>query len=130
MKVMEKYYPYRKAGITMLVLGAGIAAGGGIGFGVAAQSQYDLYDANTTTAKINQAILEGKTQKQYLDEVNRYKDKGKAYKTTAIITGIGGGAMAVTGIILMLIPKEREVLKKMSFRVNKDGFYASLRWDF
>jgi len=129
-KVKEKYYPYKWAGISMVIVGAGILIGGTTGFAVASDSNYDKYTKWTTDEKILESIAGGVSEEKYLDSVNKYKDKGDLYRTLSIVSGVAGGTIMITGIIIAAIPKEREVLKKVSFITDGKGFYAGIGFDF
>lgn len=129
-KTKEKYYPYKWAGISMVIVGAGILIGGTTGFAVASDSNYDKYTKWTTDEKILESITSGVSEEKYLDSVNKYKDKGDLYRTLSIVSGVAGGAIMITGIIIAVIPKEREVLKKVSFITDGKGFYAGIGFDF
>ncbi len=129
-KVKEKYRPYLKTGIILSVIGVGLSVGGFFGFNAVSSHQYDLYLKNTTDIAISNAILQGKTKEDYLEEINKYKTKGDRYKTLAITSGITGGILAISGIVLILIPREREILKKVSFFVSDNAFYAQLNLNF
>jgi TPR repeat protein len=129
-KVKDKYYPYWKGGVTMIVIGAGLILGGVTGFELAANSQYDEYKIRTTDAKIIEAIKLGKSQDDYLKSVNKYKDKEELYHKLAIVSGVTGGALIISGIITAAVTKEREVLKKVSFSTDGKGFYAGLGFEF
>jgi len=129
-KEKEKYHPYLKGGVTMIVLGAGLILGGVTGFQLASNSKFDSYNSRTTDAKIVEAITSGVNQEDYLKSVNKYKDKGELYNKLAIVSGVTGGVLIISGIITASVTKEREVLKKVSFSTDGKGFYAGLGFEF
>lgn len=128
--VKEKYHPYKWVGIGIAVAGAGILVGGVTGFTLAADDNYREYERLTTDEKVFEAANAGVPKETYLKTVNEYKDKGDKYKNLSIASGVVGGALIVTGIVLAFIPGEREVMKKVSFSTDGKGFYASLGFEF
>ncbi|MDX9805223.1 MAG: hypothetical protein RBT87_05245 [bacterium] len=128
--VKEKYHPYKWLGIGIAVAGAGILVGGVTGFTIAADDNYGEYERLTTDEKVTEAANAGVPKETYLKTVNEYKDKGDKYKNLSIASGVVGGALIVTGIVLAFIPGEREVMKKVSFSTDGKGFYASLGFEF
>lgn len=129
-KTLEKYYPYKWIGFGLVIAGAAIVVGGVTGFSLASQNKYDEYEGLTTDEKIFEAVTSGIPQDEYLKKVNDYKDKGDLYKNLSIVSGVAGGALIITGVIIAVIPKKREVLKDVSFMADDKGFYASLGFEF
>jgi len=130
LNVSEKYHPYWKGGVTMIALGVGLILGGVTGFELAANSKFDAYNSRTTDKKIFEAITTGISQEDYLKSVNKYKDKGDLYNKLAIVSGLTGGALIISGIITAAVTKDRGVLKKVSFSTDGKGLFAGLRFEF
>ena len=131
---IKKYHrPYLKAGISFLAVGAAITAGGIAGFHIASEQQFNEYRKMKTSDKASAAVAAGMNHAEYLEKANNYRDKAKTYRKWEIASGIIGGSLFVTGVILVAIKKEvprNFALKDFSVSPSNNSFYASLGFEF
>ena len=130
----KKYYhPHLTSGISFLTIGAVITVAGIAGFHVASEKKFDEYKKMKTSDKASAAVAAGMNHAEYLEKANNYRDKAKTYRKWEIASGIIGGSLFVTGVILVAIQKEvprNFALKDFSVSPFNDGFYASLGFEF
>ena len=128
------YHPYKIAGISLIVAGAVIAAAGVAGFHVASDKEFDKYKKMNTYDSVSDAVSSGFSQAAYIDKANGYRNKAKTYRALEIMSGVAGGAVLVTGIVLAVIKKEKSEgkisLTDISVMPSNEGFYASLGFGF
>ena len=130
----KKYYhPHLTSGISFLTIGAVITVAGIAGFHVASEKKFDEYKKMRDSDKASAAVAAGMNHAEYLEKANNYRDKAKSYRKWEIASGIIGGSLLVTGVILVSIRKEvprNFALKDFSVSPSNDGFYASLGFEF
>ena len=128
------YHPYKIAGISLIVAGAVIAAAGVAGFHVASDKEFDKYKKMNTYDSVSDAVSSGFSQAAYIDKANGHRNKAKTYRALEITSGVAGGAVLVTGIVLAVIKKEKSEekisLTDISVMPSNEGFYASLGFGF
>ena len=130
--VKETYYPYKAAGISLIVVGAVVAAAGVAGFHVAYDKELDKYKDFTSSSMAGNYV-DAWTKEKYVSEANKHRDKANMFRALEITSGIIGGAALVTGIALIAIKKEKPQsvsLTSISFTPSNEGFYASLGFEF
>ena len=127
------YHPYKAAGISLIVVGAVVAAAGVAGFHVASDKEYDKYKKFTEYSTAYD-YAENWSKEGYVDEANKHRNKSNTYRILEITSGAVGGALFVTGIALTAIkkekPEEKISLTNISFTPSNEGFYASLGFEF
>lgn len=129
----QTYHPYKAVGISLIVVGAVVAAGGIAGFHVASDKEVDKYRKMKNFSTAQEAVSEGLSGSEYLSRANKYRDKAKTFQILEITSGAVGGALLVTGIALAAIKKEKPQnlsLSNISFTPSNGGFYASLGFEF
>ena len=130
---MNTYRPYKIAGISLIAAGAVVAAAGVAGFHVAADKKLSKYKDMTHSEKVSAADKQ-KGYDEYLKKANGYRDDAKTFRALEIASGALGGALVVTGVVLVLIKKEKTdekvSLSNFSLVPANEGFYASLGFDF
>ena len=130
----KKYYhPHLTSGISFLTIGAVITAAGIAGFHVASEKKFNEYKKMKTSDKASAAVAAGMNHAEYLEKANNYRDKAKSYRKWEIASGIIGGSLFVTGVILVAIKKEvprNFALKDFSVSPSNNSFYASLSFEF
>lgn len=129
----EMYHPYKTAGISLMVVGAVVAAAGVAGFHIASDKEYDKYKKMTDPDTSAEARQEGLSKEEYLNRANNHRKKSNTYRILEITSGAIGGAAFVTGIALTAIKKEKPkkfALTNLSVTPANDGFYASLGFEF
>ena len=130
----ETYHPHLKAGISLIVVGAAVAAGGIAGFHIASDKEFDKYKKMKDYDNAASAIAEGEKESEYLDRAKKYRNKANTYRYLEIAAGVIGGELFLTGIILTAIKEkktEKDVtLTNISAAPSKDGFYASVGFEF
>lgn len=132
-KKAATYHPYKTAGISLIVAGALVTAAGVAGFHIASDKEYDNYKkmGELNTAKEKASDL---TKEEYINKANNYRNKSNTYRILEISSGAFGGALLVTGVVLMAIKKEKHdkkvSLTNLSVIPANDGFYAALGFEF
>ena len=128
------YRPYKTAGISLIVVGALVAAGGIAGFHIATDKQLDKYKKIKDCDTLYDALVkEGLSSDEYFNKYNRYRDKAKTFRALEITSGVIGGSLLVTGIVFTAIKKEKTQdvsLTNISVMPSNEGFYASLGFEF
>ena len=127
----ETIRPYKTAGISLLVTGAVVGALGGVSF-------YGMQKAEKDRKKYRDLYLSSSTQEDFEKYRKKSKDADKQRKTYTILGGVGlgvGGALIVTGVVLMVIKKDNPydgefALSNFSIAPANDGFYASIGFEF
>lgn len=126
----------RNSGISLIVIGTVIAAGGVAGFSIESDREHDRYKSMTTSAAIGNAINNGEDKASYINRADKHREKSNLYRNLAITSGVIGGAVAITGVTLTVLGiKKRNHLmnkkiKSVSFVPVEKGFFASLSFDF
>lgn len=90
--------PFIITGAVLTGVGAALALGGGIGFGVAAA------DRSASVDEVNDGNPQGLT----FAEVQTLDDEGRRFETFQIVTAAAGAAVAVTGVALLAIGLKRK----------------------
>ena len=101
--------PLIVAGASLLGVGAALALGGGLGLGFAARDRSDRVDAVTPGNN-----PEGLT----LSELEDLDAQGRTFEVWQIVTAAGGGAVAVTGAVLLGVGLARRGKAKASAAVR------------
>jgi predicted ribosome quality control (RQC) complex YloA/Tae2 family protein len=131
---VETYHPHKTAGISLIVAGAAVAAGGIAGFHIASDKEFDKYKKMKDYDNAFEAVNQGEKESEYLNRAKKYRKKANTYRSLEIAAGIIGGELFLTGIILAAIKEkktEKEVtLTNISATPSKDGFYASVGFEF
>jgi len=129
----ETYHPYKAAGISLMVAGAVVAAGGVAGFHIASDKEYDKYKKFTEYSTAENYVGSWSKEK-YVSEANKHRNKSNTYRILEITSGAFGGALLVTGVVLTAIKKEKQdktvSLTNLSVAPANDGFYASVGFEF
>ena len=134
-EIMEKpkktatYHPYKKAGISLMVVGAAVVVGGVSGFHFASDTEYDEYKKFKSSSKAqNYASLS-----KYKKDANTHRNLSNTFRILEITSGAVGGAALITGIVLTAVKKEKQrniSLTNISVTPSNEGFYASIGFDF
>lgn len=90
--------PFIITGAVLTGVGAALALGGGIGFGVAAA------DRSASVDDVNGGNPDGLT----FDEVQTLDEEGRRFETFQIVTAAAGAAVAVTGVALLAVGLKRK----------------------
>lgn len=123
----------RNSGISLIVIGTVIAAGGVAGFSIEFGRERDKYNIMSKPATISNT---GEDPTSYQNRANKLRDKANLYMNLAITSGVVGGAVAVTGVALTVIGINKrnhlmsKKIKSVSFVPVEKGFFASLTFDF
>ena len=129
----ESYHPYKAAGISLIVVGAVVAAAGVAGFHVAYNKELDNYKKMTETS-IAAGYVGNLSKSEYVDKANKYRKNANTFRALEVTSGILGGTLLITGIALTAIKKEKPEdkisLTNLSFTPSNEGFYASLGFEF
>jgi len=127
---VETYHPHLKAGISLIVIGAAVAAGGVAGFHFASDNEFDKYKKMTDYDNAVSAVAAGEDWKEYSNRAGRYRNRSNTYRSLEIASGIAGFEMIVVGIIISAIKDEKKTekvfLSDISLSPSKEGFYASV----
>ena len=127
------YRPYKAAGISLIVVGAVVAAAGVAGFHVAYDKEYDNYKKMTKTGTAA-GYVGNLSKSEYVDKANKYRKNANTFRALEVTSGILGGSLFITGIALTAVKKEKPEdkisLTNVSFTPSNDGFYASMGFEF
>ena len=132
-KAVETYHPFTKIGISFIVTGAALFAGGIAGFHIASDREFDKYKKMKDYDNAAAAVAEGEKESDYVDRAKKYRKKANDYRTLEITAGVIGGELLLTGIILAAIKAEKndEVsITGISVSPSKEGFFASVGFEF
>ena len=125
-------HPYIKEGISFVVVGAAVVAGGVAGFHLAAENKYSKYKQKEHNAE--EAVANGISGEDYLGAAQELRKEANIFRALEIASGIIGGGLLVTGVILTAIsrPKKNKALLFNNFYVSadEDSFYTSLSFEF
>ena len=124
--------PYKVAGISLIVVGAVVAAAGVAGFHVASNKEYDKYKKYTDSG-VAANYTGSLTESQYVSKANEHRSSSNTFRVLEITSSAVGGAVLVTGIILTAVKKEKPQnvsLTNISVTPSNEGFYASLGFEF
>jgi len=130
---VETYHPHLKTGISLIVIGAAITAGGVAGFHIASDKEFDKYKKMNDYDNAAAAVAEGEKEKQYLERANNYRKKSNIYRDLEIASAVIGGELLLTGIIITAIKSKKTedlALTDISVAPSKEGFYASVGFEF
>ena len=130
---VETYHPHKKAGISLIVAGAAIMAGGIAGFHIASDKEFDKYKKMKDYDNAFEAVTNGEKESEYLDRANNYRKKANTYRALEIAAGVIGGELFLTGIIMTAIKAEKTediALTNISVAPSNDGFYAAVGFEF
>ena len=130
---IETYHPHLKAGISLIVAGAAIAAGGVSGFHFASDKEFDKYKKMKDYDNALEAVTNGEKESEYLNRAKKYRNKANTYRSLEIAAGIIGGELFLTGIILTAIKAEKTddvSITSISVSPSKEGFFASVGFEF
>ncbi len=127
------YRPYNAAGISLIVVGAVVAAAGVGGFHVAYNKEYDKYKKFTESSTAADYV-DNWSKERYVSEANKHRNKSNTFRALEVASGILGGSLFITGIALTAVkkekPEEKISLTNILFTPSNDGFYAALGFDF
>ena len=127
------YHPYKATGISLIVVGAVVAAAGVAGFHVAYDKEYDNYKKMTKSSTAA-AYVNDLDKSEYVDKANKYRKNANTFRALEVTSGILGGSLFITGIALTAVKKEKPEdkisLTNVSFTPSNDGFYAALGFEF
>lgn len=129
----QTYHPYKGAGITLIVIGAVIGAGGVAAFHILSDKEYKEYKEYTYYSNAFSAVYAGMYYDDYLHKANKHRKKSNTYRTIEITSGAAGGALILTGIVFAAIKKEKTqntAFTNFSVMPSKDGLYASVGFEF
>lgn len=127
---------YFNIGISFIVIGPLIAAGGATGFFIGSKKESDKYENMTTSSAIQNAVNSGEDKTAYINKAEKHRDKSNIYKYCAIASLVVGGATAITGTILTVLDhykknnNAKDSVKNLSVMPVNKGFYASLSLNF
>ena len=130
---VETYHPHLKAGISLIVAGAVVAAGGITGFHFASDKEFDKYKKMKDYDNALEAVNQGEKVSEYLDRARKYRKKANTYRSLEIASAVIGGELFLTGIILTAIKAEKTediAITNISFAPSNDGFYAAVGFEF
>ena len=130
---VETYHPHLKAGISLIVAGAAIMAGGIAGFHIASGKEFDKYKKMKDYDNAFEAVTNGENEEEYLNRAKKYRNKANTYRSLEIAAGIIGGELFLTGIILTAIKAEKNndvSITNISVSPSKEGFFASVGFEF
>lgn len=124
-------HPYKIPGISLIVVGAVVAAGGVAGFHFAAENKYDEYKKMARLDKAQDAVDNGTSKESYMKSARNLRKEANTFRALEITSGAVGGAVLVTGIVLVAITAPKNfAITNISVEPSKNGFYASLGFDF
>ena len=129
----ETYHPHLKAGISLIVIGAAITAGGIAGFHIASDKEFDKYKKMKDYDNAFEAVNQGENESEYLNRAKSYRKKANTYRSLEIAAGVIGGELFLTGIILTAIKEEKTddvTITSISVSPSKEGFFASVGFEF
>ena len=128
------YHPYKTAGISLMVVGAVVAAAGIASFHILSDKEYKKYDDMTAVSTAKEYANKEKSESDYLNDTKKHLNKSNTYRYLEIASGAAGGALLVTGIILTAVkkekPDEKVSLSNISLVPANNGFYAGLGFEF
>lgn len=133
-KSVETYHPHKKAGISLIVTGAVVMAGGITGFHFASDKEFDKYKKMNNYENAFDAVINGEKESEYMNRAKNYRKKANTYRALEIAAGVIGGELFLTGIILTAIkaekPSDKVSLKDISVSPSNNGFYAAVGFEF
>ena len=128
------YRPYQTVGISLMVVGAVVAAAGIATFHVLSDKEYKKYDDMTTVGAATEYVNDGWSEAAYLRETKKRLNKSNTFRYLEITSGAVGGAILATGVILTVLKKEKKddkvSLSNISVVPANNGFYAGLGFNF
>ena len=131
---VETYHPHKKAGISLIVAGALVAAGGITGFHFASDKEFDKYKKMKDYDNALEAVNQGENMSEYLRRAKKYRKKANNYRALEIASGVIGGELFLIGIIMTAIKEEVKTekvsLTDISVAPSNDGFYAAVGFEF
>ena len=130
---VETYHPHLKAGISLIIVGAAVTAGGIACFHIASDKEFDKYKKMNEYDNAFEAVNQGETESEYLNRAKKYRNKANTYRSLEIAAGIIGGELFLTGIILTAIKAKKTddvSITSISVSPSKEGFFASVGFEF
>lgn len=130
---VETFHPHLKTGISLIIVGAAVAAGGIAGFHIASDKEFDKYKKMKDYDNAFDAVKQGEKESEYLDRAKNYRKKANTFRSLEIAAGVIGGELFLTGIILTAIKAEKTedvALTNISVAPSNDGFYAAVGFEF
>ena len=130
---VETYHPYKKAGISLIVAGAVVMAGGIAGFHIASDKEFDKYRKMNEYDTAAAAVAEGEKESEYIKRAQNYRKKANTYRSLEIAAGVLGGELILSGIIITAIKRKKTEavsLSNISVSPSKEGFFASAGFEF
>ena len=130
---VETYHPYKKAGISLIVTGAVVMAGGIAGFHLASDKEFDKYEKMKDPDNAAAAVAENEKESEYLKRARNYRKKANTYRSLEIAAGVLGGELVLSGIIITAIKRKKTEavsLSNISVSPSKEGFFASAGFEF
>ena len=128
------YHPYKAAGISLIVVGAVVAAGGVAAFHILSDKEYSKYKDMAEHSTALEAVNDNLSYDEYLHKADGYRSKSNTYRILEITSGAVGGALLLTGVVLTAIKKEKPdetvSLSNISVVPSNDGFYAAVGFEF
>ena len=124
--------PYKWIGTSLILAGAVSAGLGGL-FDYKALKEFDKYEDMGDKETIKQMIEEGSFDKdEYISERDSHYKKGKDYSVARTVLYAAGGAMFVTGVVLLFVPGVKKAEKKTSFMLipSAEGLFVSAEISF
>ena len=132
-KTSETYRPYQTIGISLIAVGAAVAAAGIATFHVLSDKEYKKHEDMTSSSHAA-GYIDYWTEEKYLDEAKKHLNKSNTYRILEITSGAVGGAILATGVVLTVLKKEKGddkvSLSNISVIPANDGFYAGLGFKF
>ena len=131
---VETYHPHKKAGISLIVAGALVMAGGIAGFHIASDKEFDKYKKMKDYDNALDAVKQGEKESEYMSRAKNYRKKANTYRALEIAAGVIGGELFLTGIIMTAIkeekPNDKVSITNISVSPSNDGFYAAVGFEF
>ncbi|HRZ79235.1 MAG TPA: PEGA domain-containing protein [bacterium] len=124
--------PYKWIGTSLILAGAVSAGLGGL-FDYKALKEFDKYEDMGDKDTIRQMIEEGSfDEEEYISERDGHYKKGKDYSVARTVLYAAGGAMFVTGVILLFVPGVKKNEKNTSFLLipSVEGLFISAEISF
>lgn len=124
--------PYKWIGTSLILAGAVSAGLGGL-FDYKALKEFDKYEDMGDKETIRQMIEEGSfDEDEYISERDSHYKKGKDYSVARTVLYAAGGAMFVTGVVLLFVPSVKKAEKKTSFMLipSAEGLFVSAEISF
>jgi len=124
-----KTHPYFWYGLSATVAGAVLGAVS-ISYGAKTNKYYSDY--NDLLKEMEDSYNESyEVKKEYADRASKLLDDGDKFKMIAIGTGVAGGALIITGAVLMIVKKPKsENNLQLSFVPSEKGFMTGVSFSY